>query len=43
MNQDGSRDGSAERTKEDERAEAGVLRIFPPEAGAARIVLVRHG
>ena len=43
MNQDGSRDGPAERTKEDERAEAGVLRIFPPEAGAARIVLVRHG
>jgi probable phosphoglycerate mutase len=25
------------------RAEAGVLRIFPPEAGASRIVLVRHG
>ena len=27
----------------DERAEAGVLRIFPPEPGATRIVLVRHG
>ena len=26
-----------------ERAEAGVLRIFPPEEGATRIVLVRHG
>ena len=25
------------------RAEAGVLRIFPPEEGATRIVLVRHG
>ena len=28
---------------EAERAHAGVLRIFPPEVGAARIVLVRHG
>jgi probable phosphoglycerate mutase len=27
----------------DQRAEAGVLRIFPPEEGATRIVLVRHG
>jgi probable phosphoglycerate mutase len=25
------------------RAESGVLRIFPPEVGATRIVLVRHG
>jgi 2,3-bisphosphoglycerate-dependent phosphoglycerate mutase len=25
------------------RAESGVLRIFPPEEGATRIVLVRHG
>ena len=40
---DGSQSGGIERTKEDERAEAGVLRIFPSEAGAARIVLVRHG
>jgi probable phosphoglycerate mutase len=29
--------------QEDGRAEAGVLRIFPPEEGATRIVLVRHG
>ncbi len=28
---------------EAERAHAGVLRIFPPEVGAARIVLIRHG
>jgi 2,3-bisphosphoglycerate-dependent phosphoglycerate mutase len=28
---------------EDEQAHAGVLRIFPPEVGAARIVLIRHG
>ncbi len=28
---------------EEARAEAGVLRIFPPEEGATRIVLVRHG
>jgi 2,3-bisphosphoglycerate-dependent phosphoglycerate mutase len=28
---------------EDERAHAGVLRIFPPEGGATRIVLIRHG
>jgi probable phosphoglycerate mutase len=28
---------------EAERAHAGVLRIFPPEEGATRIVLVRHG
>ncbi len=27
----------------DERAHAGVLRIFPPEEGATRIVLIRHG
>jgi 2,3-bisphosphoglycerate-dependent phosphoglycerate mutase len=26
-----------------ERVEAGVLRIFPPEEGATRVVLVRHG
>jgi probable phosphoglycerate mutase len=25
------------------RAEAGVLRIFPPEEGATRVVLIRHG
>ena len=30
------------RSKE-RRAEAGVLRIFPAEEGATRIVLVRHG
>jgi 2,3-bisphosphoglycerate-dependent phosphoglycerate mutase len=29
--------------QDDGRAEAGVLRIFPPEEGATRIVLVRHG
>ena len=29
--------------EDDERAHAGVLRIFPPEVGAARIVLIRHG
>jgi len=28
---------------EGERGHAGVLRIFPPVEGAARIVLVRHG
>ena len=28
---------------EDAQAQAGVLRIFPPEEGATRIVLVRHG
>ena len=28
---------------EEERTHAGVLRIFPPEEGATRIVLVRHG
>ncbi len=28
---------------DDERTHAGVLRIFPPEEGASRIVLVRHG
>ncbi len=33
--------GGGERV--DERAEAGVLRIFPPQDGASRIVLVRHG
>ncbi|MFZ0251097.1 MAG: histidine phosphatase family protein [Acidimicrobiales bacterium] len=27
----------------EERAEAGVLRIFPPQEGATRIVLIRHG
>jgi len=27
----------------DDRAHAGVLRIFPPNPGASRIVLVRHG
>jgi probable phosphoglycerate mutase len=27
----------------DEGAHAGVLRIFPPESGATRIVLIRHG
>ncbi len=29
--------------EDDGQAHAGVLRIFPPEAGATRIVLVRHG
>ena len=28
---------------DDGRAHEGVLRIFPPDAGASRIVLVRHG
>ena len=27
----------------DERSHAGVLRIFPPNEGASRIVLIRHG
>jgi probable phosphoglycerate mutase len=44
VSQDGSEAGGGdERSKEDKRAEAGVLRIFPPEEGATRIVLVRHG
>jgi 2,3-bisphosphoglycerate-dependent phosphoglycerate mutase len=33
----------SENGQVDQRAEAGVLRIFPPEEGATRIVLVRHG
>jgi 2,3-bisphosphoglycerate-dependent phosphoglycerate mutase len=37
---EGESDGVSEL---DARAEAGVLRIFPPEEGASRIVLVRHG
>ena len=37
-------DGDSDEFREsDARAEAGVLRIFPPEEGASRIVLVRHG
>ena len=32
-----------EDTGAGERSHAGVLRIFPPAAGASRIVLVRHG
>jgi 2,3-bisphosphoglycerate-dependent phosphoglycerate mutase len=36
-------DSGGESGGEDERAHAGVLRIFPPEAGATRVVLVRHG
>jgi probable phosphoglycerate mutase len=44
VSQDGSEAGGEDdRSKGDERAEAGVLRIFPPEEGATRIVLVRHG
>ena len=35
--------GAAEGNGGGDRAEAGVLRIFPPEEGATRIVLVRHG
>ena len=29
--------------EDDDRGPAGVLRIFPPEDGASRIVLIRHG
>ncbi len=29
--------------EDDDRGPAGVLRIFPPENGASRIVLIRHG
>ncbi len=29
--------------EDDDRGPAGVLRLFPPEAGVSRIVLVRHG
>jgi 2,3-bisphosphoglycerate-dependent phosphoglycerate mutase len=37
-------EGESDELRElDTRAEAGVLRIFPPEEGATRIVLVRHG
>ena len=35
--------GEAGEPGEGRRAHAGVLRIFPPEEGATRIVLVRHG
>ena len=34
---------AGEVSGDDERAHEGVLRILPPEAGTARIVLVRHG
>jgi probable phosphoglycerate mutase len=34
---------AGENNGDDERAHEGVLRIFPPEPGASRIVLVRHG
>jgi 2,3-bisphosphoglycerate-dependent phosphoglycerate mutase len=41
---EGERDGESGAVGAgDERAGAGVLRIFPPEEGATRIVLVRHG
>ncbi len=33
----------ARAPEDDDRGPAGVLRLFPPEAGASRIVLVRHG
>jgi 2,3-bisphosphoglycerate-dependent phosphoglycerate mutase len=32
-----------EAGRQENRAHAGVLRIVPPEAGATRIVLIRHG
>jgi probable phosphoglycerate mutase len=35
--------GGGSEGSEDARSHAGVLRIFPPEEGATRIVLVRHG
>lgn len=35
--------GASPADTADRRAEAGVIRIFPPEEGASRIVLVRHG
>jgi probable phosphoglycerate mutase len=34
---------TAQSGADDERGHAGVLRIFPPEEGATRIVLIRHG
>jgi probable phosphoglycerate mutase len=38
------REGGSDELRDIEaRAESGVLRIFPPEEGATRIVLVRHG
>jgi probable phosphoglycerate mutase len=36
-------EGEGNGQREGVGAEAGVLRIFPPEEGATRIVLVRHG
>jgi 2,3-bisphosphoglycerate-dependent phosphoglycerate mutase len=40
----GEDEGKSDELRDVEaRAESGVLRIFPPEEGATRIVLVRHG
>ncbi len=36
-------EGGASGEVADERAHAGVLRIFPPEEGSTRMVLIRHG
>jgi probable phosphoglycerate mutase len=40
---DGEGEGGSVGDEDDKRAHAGVLRILPPEEGASRIVLVRHG
>jgi probable phosphoglycerate mutase len=40
---DPEEDGAHEDRADEDRAHEGVLRIVPPEAGASRIVLIRHG